>query len=129
MILKAIKNLFKGRSKAKALFEASVMLQKAIDEAEAKYKKTGHRYFVVYDPNSNKLVPITYDLYIYKTDSYIYLRRRGKFAKPLTREELKQRCFYYTASKNFRDRICPKQEKERRMLLWQKFYEMKIYKR
>lgn len=127
MILQAIKNIIKARKRAKVLLQSSIMLQKAIDEADRKYKKKGHRYYVVYDPNKKALVPITYDIYLYRTDSYIYLRRRGQFANPLTREELKQKCFYYTPSKNFPDRSCPPDVREKKMLIWQKFYELKVH--
>lgn len=128
MIIKAIKNLIKNRKRARILLEASIILQKAIDEAERKYRKTGHRYYLVWDPNKRQLVPITYDLYIFKTDSYIYLRRRGKFATPLTRNQLKEKCFYYTASKNVPHKTCPKDEREKKMLIWQKFYELRVSK-
>lgn len=128
MIIKAIKNLIKNRKRAKLLLEASIMLQKAIDEAEKKYRKTGHRYYLVWDPNKRQLVPITYDLYIFKTDSYIYLRRRGQLATPMTRNQLKEKCFYYTASKNCPDRTCPKDRQEEKMLIWQKFYELRVSK-
>lgn len=127
MILDTIKNIFRARKRAKALVKASIMLQKAIDEADRKYQKTGHRYYVVYDPDKKDLAAITYDLYMLKTDSYIYLRRRGRFATPLKREELKQRCFYYTPSKNVPHRACPKEIRQKKMLLWQKFYELKIH--
>lgn len=127
MILQAIKNIIKARKRAKVLLQSSIMLQKAIDEADRKYKKKGHRYYVVYDPNKKALVSITYDIYLYRTDSYIYLRRRGQFANPLTREELKQKCFYYTPSKNFPDRSCPPDVREKKMLIWQKFYELKVH--
>lgn len=128
MIIKAIKNLIKNRKKAKLLLEASIMLQKAIDEAERKYRKTGHRYYLVWNPNTRQLVPITYDLYQFKTDSYIYLRKRGQFATPMTRNQLKEKCFYYTASKNYPDRTCPKDQREKKMLIWQKFYELRVSK-
>ena len=82
------------------LSEISVKYQKAIDEAEEKHKRDGHRYYVIYDPQQKKLISITYDFYKYRTDSYIYLRRRGRFGNPVTRNQLKSACYYYTGSRN-----------------------------
>lgn len=129
MILKAIRNLFKQKKSAGILLRASVMMQRAIDEAEGLYQKTGHRYYVIYDPAQKKLIPITYDLYLGKSDSYIYLRRRGRFGDPLKREELKQRCFYYTPSKNVPDRRCIGKEKEEKLLRWQRYYSFYLHGR
>lgn len=129
-IIKSIAANLKGQcSKAEALLKSSVMLQKAIDEAERKYQKKGHRYYVIYDPNKKKLTAITYDIYYLRTDSYIYLRRRGRFGKPLSRNELKTKCFYYTPSKNVPDRRCTGEDKKRRLLLWQRYYSLCLYKK
>lgn len=128
-IVKSFGKLMAKRRKAIALLKASIMLQKGIEKAEKKYKTTGHRYYLIYDPNKNELVPITYDIYILRTDSYIYLRRRGKMPHPLTRRELKERCFYYTPSKNVPDRRSTGEEQKQKMLKWQKYYSMFIYGR
>ncbi len=127
-ILKALKNLvIKGNRMP--LIKASILLQKAIDEAEKKYKRTGHRYYIVYDPDQKKLIPITYDLYRNHLDSYIYLRRRGRMKNPLTREELKAKCFYYTPSKNTPDwKRSRGKEYEEKVKIWQRYYTYAISK-
>lgn len=86
--------------KATRLARTSVQFQKAIDEAESKFRKDGHRYYVIFDPKAGKLISITYDLYKLRYDSYIYLRRRGRFGNPVSRNDLKRGCYYYTPSKN-----------------------------
>lgn len=98
--LKQIINAIINPKRFMKLSEVSVKYQKAIDEAESKHKKDGHRYYVIFDPFQKKLISITYDFYKYRTDSYIYLRRRGRFGNPVTRNQLKSACYYYTASRN-----------------------------
>ena len=89
MFLKALRNLFRQRGSANVLLRASILYKKAADEAEENYRKTGHRYFVIYDPAQRKLITLTYDLYRYRPDSYVYLTRRGRFPYSLTRNEFK----------------------------------------
>lgn len=129
MILRAIRNLFKQKKSGVALLKASVLLQRAIDEAETMYRKDGHRYHVIYDPMQRKLIPLTYDFYIGKADSYIYLRRRGRFGSPLSRREFKERCFYYTPSKNVPCRWCSGEEYREKMLRWQRYYSLCLHGR
>lgn len=129
MILEALKTLFFKRNSGKALLKASIMLKQAIDEAEKKYKKNGHRYYVIYDPIQKKLISITYDLYDYRTDSYIYLKRRGRFLKSMSRNEIKEKCFYYTPSKNVPNKRCEGSDYQERLLKWQRYYSAFIMKK
>lgn len=101
--------------------KATVMWQKAKEEAEEKRKMDGHRYFVIYDAGQKKLICITYDIYRERGDSYKYLRLRGRFKKPLKREELKALCFYYTTSQWTTKAISQEEEREK-LLEWQKYY-------
>lgn len=122
-IWKAVRNLIKKKESGRMLLRASVLYKKAIDEAESQFRKTGHRYYVVYDPTQKKLIPLTYDLYVMKPDSYVYLRRRGRFCRALTRNEFKEKCFYYTPSKNT-TRRCIGAERREKLLKWQRYYSL-----
>lgn len=124
LLLKAIKNLFTQRRSARVLLRASILYRQAVDEAEEAYRRTGHRYYVVYDPMQRKLIPLTYDFYAGHADSYVYLRRRGRFGNPLTRKELKEKCFYYTPSRNFPSRRCAADERRKKLLRWQRYYSL-----
>ena len=101
--------------------KATVMWQKAKEEAEEKRKMDGHRYFVIYDAGQKKLICITYDIYRERGDSYKYLRLRGRFKRPLKREELKALCFYYTTSQWPTKTISQEEEREK-LVEWQKYY-------
>ena len=127
MILKALKNILRKRKSAGVLLKASIMYKKAIDEAESNYQRDGHRYYVIYDPTQKKLIALTYDIYMNRGDSYIYLRRRGRFGNPMKRNELKERCFYYTPSKNAPSRRCTGDEYNEKLLRWQRYYSLCLH--
>ena len=78
---------------------AAWALCKAIREARRKNRATGKRFFAIWSPERRRLVTLTYDAYPGRTDSYCYLRRRGKFT-PFTRKQFLQGAFFYTGSKN-----------------------------
>lgn len=123
-ILLGIGNALMNPKKSKRMLEASIMYQKAVDEAESLRKRDGHRYFVIYDRNQNKLISITYDIYKSRGDSYQYLRQRGRFKTPISRKEMKELCFYYTGS-HWGAPACTGKAKEDKMKEWQNYY-MKI---
>lgn len=120
-IATGVKNIIMSPKRSRILLEASVMWTKAKEEAEEMRKRDGHRYFVVYDVSQDKLIPITYDLYRNRGDSYKYLRLRGRFKTPLRREQLKELCFYYTGSK-WGSRPCEGNEEQEKMKEWQGYY-------
>lgn len=60
LFLKAVKSLVQKRRIA-SLWKSSLLLKKAIEEAEEKNKQDGRRYFVIWDPAQQKLISITYD--------------------------------------------------------------------
>lgn len=62
LFLKAVKSLVQKRRIA-SLWKSSLLLKKAIEEAEEKNKQDGRRYFVIWDPAQQKLISITYDYY------------------------------------------------------------------
>lgn len=101
--MKAIKKiifLFKAIfSRQSGLVPACIEMQRAMREARAKNRRTGHRYYCIWDPENRRLVPLTYDRYPGQADSFAYLRQRGKFS-PLTRQQFKDGAFFYTASRN-----------------------------
>ena len=97
LFLKAIKSLVRKRRIA-SLWKSSLLLKKAIEEAEEKNKQDGRRYFVIWDPAQQKLISITYDYYKDRWDSYKYLLHRGRFRMRMNRGQLKEMCFYYTKS-------------------------------
>lgn len=111
----------KNAGKMRKMMKASEMWVKAKEEAEEKRQMDGHRYFVIYDAGQKKLICITYDIYKSRGDSYQYLRHRGRFKRPLKREELKALCFYYTTSKWTPKKISEEEEKEK-LVEWQKYY-------
>lgn len=120
-IVKGVKNAIMNPKKSKKMMEATIMWQKAKDEAEEKRKLDGHRYFVIYDAGQKKLICITYDIYRSRGDSYQYLRQRGAFKRPLRREELKSLCFYYTTSK-WTSHGCTEEEQKEKLMEWQRYY-------
>lgn len=120
-VVNGVKNAVMNPKKSKRMMEATIMWQKAKEEAEEKRKMDGHRFFVIYDAAQKKLICITYDLYRERGDSYLFLRLRGRFKRPLKREELKELCFYYTTSKWTTKPISPEEEKEK-LVEWQKYY-------
>lgn len=123
-IVNGVKNAVMNPVRSRKMMKATVMWQKAKEEAEEKRKMDGHRYFVIYDAGQKKLISITYDIYRERGDSYKYLRLRGRFKKPLKREELKALCFYYTTSQWTVKPISQEEEREK-LVEWQKFY-MKV---
>ena len=123
-IVNGVKNAVMNPVKSRKMMKATVMWQKAKEEAEEKRKMDGHRYFVVYDAGQKKLICITYDMYRERGDSYKYLRLRGRFKKPLKREELKALCFYYTTSQWTTKPISQEEEREK-LVEWQKYF-MKV---
>lgn len=77
----------------------SFRYEKAKLEANKKNAQDGRRYFVVWDPMLKRLISLTYDKYKGRTDSYKYLRIRGRFKRPMSREQFKDACYYFTGSK------------------------------
>ena len=120
-IVNGVKNAILNPKKSKRMMEATVMWQKAKEEAEEMRKKDGHRYFVIYDAAQQKLICITYDIYRNRGDSYQYLRQRGAFKRPLRREELKELCFYYTTSQ-WTSNGCTELEQKEKLVEWQRYY-------
>ena len=123
-IVNGVKNAVMNPVRSRKMMKATVMWQKAKEEAEEKRKMDGHRYFVIYDAGQKKLICITYDIYRERGDSYKYLRLRGRFKRPLKREELKALCFYYTTSQWTTNAISQEEEREK-LVEWQKYY-MKV---
>ena len=120
-IVNGVMNAVMNPVKSSKMMKATVMWQKAKEEAEEKRKTDGHRYFVIYDAGQKKLICITYDIYRERGDSYKYLRLRGRFKRPLKREELKALCFYYTTSQWTTKPISQEEEREK-LVEWQKYY-------
>lgn len=120
-IVNGVMNAVTNPVKSRKMMKATVMWQKAKEEAEEKRKMDGHRYFVIYDAGQKKLICITYDIYRERGDSYKYLRLRGRFKRPLKREELKALCFYYTTSQWTTKPISQEEEREK-LVEWQKYY-------
>lgn len=120
-IVRGVMNAVMNPVKSRKMMKATVMWQKAKEEAEEKRKMDGHRYFVIYDAGQKKLICITYDIYRERGDSYKYLRLRGRFKKPLKREELKALCFYYTTSQ-WTTKAISQEEEQEKLLEWQKYY-------
>lgn len=120
-IVKGVINAVFNPRKSKRMLEASIMYQKAVDEAEEFCKRDGHRYFVVYDRTQRKLISITYDIYRDRGDSYQYLRQRGRFKSPISRREMKELCFYYTGSQ-WGAPACSGEEKAEKMKEWQQWW-------
>lgn len=120
LFLKAVKSLVQKRRIA-SLWKSSLLLKKAIEEAEEKNKQDGRRYFVIWDPAQQKLISITYDYYKDRWDSYKYLLHRGRFRMRMNRGQLKEMCFYYTKSKNGLP-SCQDEERKEKMIEWQNYY-------
>ena len=120
-IVNGVMNAVMNPVKSRKMMKATVMWQKAKEEAEEKRKMDGHRYFVIYDAGQKKLICITYGIYRERGDSYKYLRLRGRFKRPLKREELKALCFYYTTSQWTTKPISQEEEREK-LVEWQKYY-------
>ena len=120
-IVNGVMNAVMNPVKSRKMMKATVMWQKAKEEAEEKRKMDGHRYFVIYDAGQKKLICITYDIYRERGDSYKYLRLRVLFKRPLKREELKALCFYYTTSQLTTKPISQEEEREK-LVEWQKYY-------
>ena len=120
-IVNGVMNAVMNPVKSRKMMKATVMWQKAKEEAEEKRKMDGHRYFVIYDAGQKKLICITYDIYRERGDSYKYLRLRGRFKRPLKREELKALCFYYTTSQ-WTTKPIRQEEEHEKLVEWQKYY-------
>lgn len=95
-----IKLIRKKILSVRLFYQACKVYQQGINDAELAYKRDHYRYYVIWDRVQDKLIPITYDLYKGRGDSYKYLVRRGRFLNRLTRDELKHTCFYFTPSRN-----------------------------
>ena len=119
-VLNFIRTLF-SFSKTKKLLEASSMLHNAIEEAERLRLEDGKRRFVFFDPAQRKLITLTYFMRKGYGDSYQYLRRRGRFTKPMKYEEFREKAYYYTGSKNGAPAIS-QEELKKRTLRWQQDY-------
>ena len=87
LFLKAIKSLVRKRRIA-SLWKSSLLLKKAIEEAEEKNKQDGRRYFVIWDPAQQKLISITYDYYKDRWDSYKYLLSYANEPRAVERDVL-----------------------------------------
>lgn len=81
------------------LVPASVELLRAVHEARRKHRKTGHRFYAIWDVGSRHLVTLTFDGYPGRIDSYQHLRHRGAFP-PVSRREFIRSAFFYTGSRN-----------------------------
>lgn len=95
-VIRAIRGVFSPDS---GLLPATYEYNRARQEALRKYRRTGHRYYNVWDPNGRRLVPITFEGYRGDGDSFQHLRHRGVFS-PMSRRELKDGSFYFTPSRN-----------------------------
>lgn len=120
-IANGVKNTLLNPKKSKKMMQATIMWQRAKEEADQMRSQDGHRYFVVYDAMQDKLICITYDIYKNRGDSYQYLRQRGRFKRPMRREELKELCFYYTTSQ-WTTKACTGDEEKEKLIEWQKYY-------
>lgn len=120
-IASGVKNTLLNPKKSKKMMQATLMWQRAKEEADQMRSQDGHRYFVIYDASQDKLICITYDIYKNRGDSYQYLRQRGRFKRPLRREELKELCFYYTTSQ-WTSKACTGDEEREKLIEWQKYY-------
>lgn len=120
LFFKTVKSLVRKRRIA-SLWKSSLLLKRAVEEAEKKSKQDGRRYFVIWDPAQQKLISITYDYYKGRWDSYKYLFRRGRFRARMDRGQLKEMCFYYTKSRNGSP-SCPEEERKEKMIEWQNYY-------
>ena len=98
-IIKALWRIIRHPHNIYSLFHSAAIYNRGKMEALEKFRKTGRRYYCIYDPNDRSLVALTYEFHKGHADSYQYLRRRGRIA-PLTLEKFKAGAFYYTASKN-----------------------------
>lgn len=98
-IFKAMRAIFRNPGNLFGLIRTSVVYYHGKKEAMDKFKKTGRRYYCVFDPDSQKLATVTYKKYKDSYDSYQYLRQRGKFP-PITLEKFVAGALYYTPSKN-----------------------------
>jgi hypothetical protein len=143
-----IKNLItnlSARRNATLLWRASKMYLKAVDEAERLSREDGFRYFVIWDPSRQTLIPITYELHnaegdfdsfrrahphaTYRDymcscrgDSYKSLVWRGRFKNRLTYEEFKAASFYYTANRHKPGSNLSGEELDYRKREWMSFY-------
>lgn len=124
-IAKGVKNTLLNPKKSKKMMQATIMWKHAKEEADKMRSQDGHRYFVIYDVIQDKLICITYDIYKNRGDSYQYLRQRGRFKRPLRREELKELCFYYTTSQ-WTSSGCTGDVAKEKLIEWQKYY-MKVH--
>jgi hypothetical protein len=111
----------------KYLMAASRMLKEAADEADRKHGYYGWRYYVIWDEAQGKLISLTYENHTHRTDSYWYLRQRGRFLDPLSQADFKELCFYYTPSRWKPG--CDEGSRTKKMLEWQRYYVKKMVRR
>lgn len=117
-IFYALLGVFSPRS---GLVPAAIELNRAIAEAKAKYTKTGHRYFCIWDITNRHLVTLTYDGYKGRIDSYQHMRHRGAFP-PTDRGAFKDSAFYYSASKNGAPEMTREEIHNKLQLLRHRYY-------
>lgn len=99
-IIAMLKKIFSFlRSIISGLVPASWEFQRAIRLARRKYAKTGHRFFLIWNPDNRRLEALSYEALPGRMDSYIALRHRGRFS-PLTRRQFQEGAFFFTASRN-----------------------------
>lgn len=98
---KGLVALFNMNNQERKLHLQAVKIYKqGCDEALEKYASTGKRWYSIWDPRQRKLISITYDACKGRRDSYQYLRQRGAIKGSLSRNDLKDNSYYFTASKN-----------------------------
>jgi hypothetical protein len=103
------------------LWKACRIYQEGVREADRKHAKDKHRYYMIWDSAQRRMVSLTYDYYDRRSDSYLYMVRRGRWKNRLTREEMKEGCFYYTPSKWTR-RAMPPEKRETAKKEWLRYY-------
>lgn len=106
------------------LVPASIELNRAIADARLKNRKTGRRYYTIWDQVNRRLINLTYKGYPGRTDSYQYMRMRGGFP-PCTLETFKESAYYYTSSKNGALEMPAEEINKRLQLLRSRHYQRK----
>lgn len=118
---KAIYNILRHPGNIFSLLRASVVYYIAKKEAMDKFRKTGRRYYCIYDPNSKRLVALTYKRYAGQYDSYQYLRFRGRIA-PMTVKQFTDGAMYYTPSKNGAKEMTKRRQQERLDIMRRRYF-------
>lgn len=80
------------------LIRASIIYQHGIMRARELRRKTGKRFYLIMDPSTRTLIPLSYYAIPGRTDSYQYLRLRGKF-DPLSPSAFKDGALFWTDSR------------------------------